>query len=73
MSHNAFSWIEKDNDLAKIIWANKIDFAKPLKITWDVQNYDSKSTKGKKRNRWKPCASTMNKKKWFIARKFTIT
>jgi hypothetical protein len=51
MSHSAFSWIEKDDDLAKIIWANKIGYAKPLGLTWDVQNCDSKSTKGKKKKK----------------------
>jgi hypothetical protein len=49
ISCNAFSWIEKDDDLAKINMGEKIDYAKPLKLTWDVRNCDSKSTKGERK------------------------
>jgi hypothetical protein len=49
MSRSAFSWIEKDDELAKIMWTNKIDYAKPFRLTWDVQNCDSKSTKSKRK------------------------
>jgi hypothetical protein len=38
-----------DDDLAKIMWANKIIYAKPFRLAWDVHNCDSKSTKSKRK------------------------
>jgi hypothetical protein len=45
---SAFSRIEKDDDLAKIIQMNKVGYAKPFRLVWDVRNWNSKSTKGKR-------------------------
>jgi hypothetical protein len=34
--HNAFSRIEKDDDLVEIIQMGKVGYAKPLRLAWDV-------------------------------------
>jgi len=43
---NVFSWIEKDDDLAKTISIsmNKVGYAKPLKLAWDAHNWNLEST-----------------------------
>jgi len=46
---SAFSRIEKDDDLANIIQMNIIRYAKPLRFAWGVWNWNSKSTKGKRK------------------------
>jgi hypothetical protein len=30
---------------------NKVDYAKPLRLAWDAQNWNSKSTKNKKKKK----------------------
>jgi len=45
---SAFSRIEKDDDLADIIWMGKVGYVKPLRLAWDAWNWNSKSTKGKR-------------------------
>jgi len=35
---NAFSHIEKDDDLDETIQVNKVGYATPFKLTWDAHN-----------------------------------
>jgi hypothetical protein len=46
--YNALSWIEKDDDLAEIIWMSKVGYANPFKLAWDAWNWNLESTKGKR-------------------------
>jgi hypothetical protein len=47
---SAWTRLEKDENLVETIWASRIVYAKPLKLTWRIQNWTIKSTK---RNRVK--------------------
>ncbi len=42
---NAFSRIDKDDDFVEITWTNIVGYAKSFRLTWDSQNWNSKSTK----------------------------
>jgi len=35
---NAWVWFEKDENLVETIQINKVTYAKPLKVTWDIRN-----------------------------------
>ncbi len=39
------SWMEKDEDLQKMIWSTHSTYAWQLKMAWDVKNWDQESTK----------------------------
>jgi hypothetical protein len=45
ISHNTFSWIEKDDDLFKEISVSKVHYTKPFKFAWDARNWNLESTK----------------------------
>jgi hypothetical protein len=42
-------WVrpEKDKNLVERIWASKFTYAKPLKVTWGIQNWTLESNKCK--------------------------
>jgi hypothetical protein len=42
---NAWAHLEKDENLVETIWASKVVYAKPLKVTWGVQNWTLESNK----------------------------
>jgi hypothetical protein len=48
ISCNAFSQIEKDDDIVETILVNKVGYTKFLKPTWDAYNWNSKFTNIKK-------------------------
>jgi hypothetical protein len=45
---NAFSQIEKDDDIVETIILSKVDYTKFLKLTWDACKWNSKFTNIKK-------------------------
>jgi hypothetical protein len=42
---SAWAHFEKDKNLVETIWASKVVYAKPLKITWGVRNWTLESNK----------------------------
>jgi len=42
---NVASWIEREKNLQEMIQSTHSTYAKQLKMTWDVKNWDSESTK----------------------------
>jgi hypothetical protein len=42
---SAWVHLEKDKNLVEIIWASKVAYAKPLKVTWGVRNSTLESNK----------------------------
>jgi len=42
---SAWAHLEKDKNLVETIQANKVVYAKPLKVAWGIQNWTFKSNK----------------------------
>jgi len=42
---SAWASLEKDENLVETIWASRITYAKPLKVTWGARNWTLKSNK----------------------------
>jgi hypothetical protein len=42
---DATSWMEKDENLQKMIRSTSCVYARQLKMAWDVKNWDRKSNK----------------------------
>jgi len=56
---SAWACLEKDENLVEIIWANKITYAKLLKVAWGARHWTLKSNKCNQTKKWMQYPSIM--------------